>query len=228
MPALTLHHPHPWALAPAEAIALQQSMRSYVQAEPLDLAAVRSVAGVDVGFPRPDTARAAIVVLAFPSLQPVEQVAVETPLAFPYIPGLLSFREIPAILAALEKLSFLPDVIMVDGQGLAHPRRFGLACHAGVLLNLPSLGCAKSILVGKHTSLAEERGSVTELMDGEEVLGRVLRTRQSVKPVYISIGHRMDLESATKLALECSRGYRLPEPTRLADQLASLRGSRRT
>ncbi len=220
MPVLDLHHAHPWDLQPQEAIHLQQSLRSLVRFEPLNLASVRHVAGVDVGFPQPETARAAIAVLSFPELRLVERATVETPLAFPYIPGLLSFREIPAVLMAIEKLSLLPEVFVVDGQGLAHPRRFGIACHLGVLLDLPTIGCAKSILVGRYASLAEPVGSTADLLDGQEVLGAAVRTRQWVKPVFVSVGHRVDLVSAVELALKCGRGYRLPEPTRLADKLS--------
>jgi len=219
MPSLTLHHTHRWDLSPSEAIALQKSLRPLVCTEPLDLSAIQSVAGVDVGFPQKGTTRAAVVLLAFPSLQVIEQAVVETPLVFPYIPGLLSFREIPALLAAVEKLSRLPDVFMVDGHGLAHPRRFGIACHLGVLLDHPTLGLAKSILVGSYSSLADPAGSTADLVDEEEVLGTALRTRQGVKPVFVTVGHRIDLPFATRLALLCTGGYRLPEPTRLADHL---------
>ena len=227
MPILELHHKHPWNLPPGEAIQLQQTLRSQMMVEPLDLAGVHRVAGVDVGFPEPETARAAIVSLSFPDLQPLEEKTAEIPLAFPYIPGLLSFREIPAILAVVEALSQLPDVFLVDGHGFAHPRRFGIACHLGVLLGMPTLGCAKSILVGRYGELADSAGSTADLLDREEVIGTAVRTRQGVKPVFVSIGHRIDLPSSTRLALLCGRGYRLPEPIRLADQLASMRGQKR-
>jgi len=223
LPAVQLAHTHPWNLAPDEAVRLQQELRAHVRVEPLDLASLRRVAGVDVGF-RGDLTRAAVVVLSFPDLQVMESAIAEIPTAFPYIPGLLSFREAPAILAALEQLEELPDAILCDGQGLAHPRRFGIACHLGVLLDRPTLGCAKSILVGRHAQLGEEPGATANLVDRGEVVGAALRGRAGVKPVYISIGHRIDLPSAVQLSLACAQGYRLPEPTRLADRLASRKG----
>jgi deoxyribonuclease V len=164
--------------------------------------------------------RAAAVLLSFPDLEVLEQNVVEIPTTFPYIPGLLSFRETPAVLLAIQGLSMAPDLVMCDGQGFAHPRRFGFACHVGVLLDLPTLGCAKSILIGRPGLLAETRGSTTPLLVGEEVVGMAVRTRDRVKPVYISSGNRIDLDSAVQAVLACGTGYRLPEPIRLADQLA--------
>jgi deoxyribonuclease V len=224
MSPLALSNAHPWDLTPDEAVRLQKLLRARVLVQALELERVQYVGGVDVGF-RDEKARAAVVVLNFPALQVVEQAIAEIPVPFPYIPGLLSFRETPAILAALEQLKALPDVLICDGQGLAHPRRFGIACHLGVLLDRPTLGCAKSILVGRHGALSDAPGSTTELVVGEEVIGIVVRTRKDVKPVYISIGHRIDLPSAVNLVLACTRGYRLPEPTRLADRLASRKGT---
>jgi len=227
MPPLKLAFSHRWDLTPEEAAALQGEMRRRVRVQALEPERLRTVAGVDVGFVDSRTpqerARAAVVVMSYPSLQVIEQSTAELPTPFPYIPGLLSFREMPVILAALEKLSALPDAFLCDGQGLAHPRRFGIACHLGVLLDLPSLGCAKSILVGRHAPLGEQAGSTAELVDRGETVGAAVRTRQGVKPVYISVGHRMDLPGAVALALACSRGYRLPEPTRQADKVASRR-----
>lgn len=220
---LELNISHPWDLTPEEAIRLQQELRSKVIVEPLALEKIRYVGGVDVGF-REELTRAAVVVLAYPSLQLVEHAIAEIPTTFPYVPGLLSFRETPAILAALQELKTLPDILVCDGQGLAHPRRFGIACHIGVLLDRPALGCAKSILVGKVGELGEAPGSTSEMKVGKEVVGAAVRTRQGVKPVYISVGNRVDLPSAVRLVLACTRGYRLPEPTRLADRVASRRG----
>jgi deoxyribonuclease V len=154
-------------------------------------------------------------------MEPLEQAAAEMPLAFPYIPGLLSFREAPAILSALAQLSVLPDVLIVDGHGWAHPRRFGLACHLGVLLDLPTIGCAKSILTGQARALSETAGSTAELLDGSQVIGLALRTRPGVRPVYVSVGHRVDLASAARIIIDCGRGFQLPEPTRQAHRLAS-------
>jgi deoxyribonuclease V len=156
----------------------------------------------------------------FPSLEIIEKAVAEVPLEFPYIPGLLSFREAPGILAAIEQLSAALDVLIVDGHGLAHPRRFGLACHLGVWLDLPTIGCAKSILVGDLDPLGETVGSTANLTLGNELLGVALRTRLNVKPVFLSIGHRMDLVSAIQIVLACGKGFRLPEPTRKAHTLA--------
>ena len=220
---MQVSHSHSWNLTPEQAIDLQKKLRTRVVQQPLPLQEVRFVAGVDVGFPG-DQARAAVVVLKFPSLDLVDSAVAEIPVPFPYIPGLLSFREMPAILKALERLEIIPDVLICDGQGLAHPRRFGIACHLGVLLDQPALGCAKSILVGHHPPLGEAQGSTAELIDRDEVVGAAVRTRQNVKPVYVSIGNRIDLASAIELVLACTRGYKLPEPTRLADRLASNKG----
>ncbi len=221
MPPLKLHNPHPWDLSPKEAIQLQARLRARVKIRPLS-ENLSLVGGVDVGFPRSRAiARAGVAVLAYPSLTVVEEAVADVPLAFPYIPGLLSFREIPAIVTALQSLKQLPDVLLVDGHGYAHPRRFGLACHLGVLLDLPTVGCAKSILVGVSEPLAEERGSWAALSDNGERIGTALRTRSQVKPVYVSCGHRVDLDSSVRLILACGRGYRLPEPIRRAHQLAS-------
>jgi deoxyribonuclease V len=223
MARLILHHAHPWDLTPGEAARLQASLRDTVILQPLAMDSLRTVCGVDLGF-RGEMAHAALVVLRFPTLEITELAEAETPITFPYVPGLLSFRELPAVLAALEKLSELPDVFLCDGQGLAHPRRFGIACHLGVLLDRPAVGCAKSILVGRHAPVDPLAGSFSELRDRGETVGMALRTKTNVKPVFISPGHRCDLPSAVNLALACTRGYRLPEPTRLADRLASRRG----
>jgi deoxyribonuclease V len=161
-----------------------------------------------------------VVVLSYPELELVESRIVEREVAFPYVPGLLSFREAPIILAACEKLVNSPDLILVDGQGLAHPRRLGLASHLGLLWDRPTIGCAKSRLCGEHGPIGAGRGEHTELVDGEEVIGAVLRTRMNVKPLYISIGHKINLEAAMQWVLNCGGGYRLPEPTRLAHQVA--------
>ena len=208
---------HPWNLSPSEARALQQELRGRVREEVLSTP-VR-VAGVDVSV-RGQTARAAVVILSFPDLEPLEAAAAEQPLTFPYVPGLLAFREGPAVLTALEKVRTRPDVLIFDAQGLAHPRRMGLATHLGVLLDLPSVGCAKSRLCGDHEEPPQKRGSWVPLWDGGEVIGAVVRTRVGVRPVYVSVGHRTDLESAVELVLSCCSRYRLPEPTRWAHRVA--------
>lgn len=183
---------------------------------------VQAVAGVDVGFEEQGKiTRAAVVVLRFDGLSLIEQVIARQPTRFPYIPGLLSFRECPAILAALEKLTVLPDLLLCDGQGIAHPRRFGIACHLGVLTNLPSIGVGKSRLVGKHGPVPDTRGDWTPLVDRRETVGAVLRTRTGVSPVFVSPGHRISLPTAIHYVMACTTRYRLPETTRAADKLAS-------
>lgn len=214
---------HDWELGPAEAREMQQRLRGRVElGDRLD--AMRLVAGVDVGFDtRRRLTRAAVAVLELPELELREEAVATLPTRFPYVPGLLSFREAPAILAVLARLDRLPDVLLCDGQGYAHPRRFGLACHLGVLTDLPAVGVAKKRLVGSHGAVPEARGAWTPLMDGAERIGAVLRTRAGVKPVFVSSGHRVSLESAVELVMACTTRYRLPETTRRADRLASAR-----
>ncbi|WP_166805010.1 deoxyribonuclease V [Nitrosococcus wardiae] len=215
---------HSWNLSPQEAVALQQRLAAQVITEDR-LNQVHSVAGVDVGFENQGKiTRAAVVVLRLADLSLVEQAVARQPTRFPYIPGLLSFRECPAVLAALEKLTVMPDLLLCDGQGIAHPRRFGIACHLGVLTDLPSIGVAKTRLVGKHGVVPDERGSWTPLVDKGETVGAVLRTRTGVKPIFISAGHRISLSSALHYVMACTTRYRLPETTRAADKLASGSG----
>jgi deoxyribonuclease V len=156
------------------------------------------------------------VVLSFPELNLVEVEIAEAKIKLPYIPGLLSFRECPLTLDACQKLCNTPDLVLVDGQGIAHPRRLGLASHLGLLLDVPTIGCAKSILCGRHEPVGEEAGSHAELIDNGEIIGAALRTRTGIRPIYISIGHKIDLSSALYWVMKCCHGYRLPEPTRLA------------
>lgn len=212
---------HPWQLAPAEAVVLQNALRQRV--ERVDrLSAIRHVAGVDVGFEEVGrVTRAAVAVLAFPSLELVETAVARCPTKFPYVPGLLAFRELPAVLAALARLNTAPDLILCDGQGIAHPRRFGIASHLGVLLDLPTIGVAKTRLTGRHDEPRDAKGAWTPLIDGTETIGAVVRTRAGVKPVYVSIGHRVSLGTAIELTLACVTRYRLPETTRHAHRLAS-------
>ena len=183
------------------------------------LGSVATVVGVDASY-REGRARAAVVAFSHPELELVESAAAERRLDFPYVPGLLSFREGPAVLDALEKLGRQPDLLIFDGQGIAHPRRFGLASHLGLLADIPSIGCAKSRLCGEYEEPGEERGDYTYLTDNGEVIGAVVRTRGKVKPVIVSVGHRIDLETSIRYVLECCRGYRLPEPVRWADRIA--------
>jgi deoxyribonuclease V len=218
---------HAWDLPIPEAKALQDWLAGEVVTETtFDPAAVETVAGVDVGF-RGGMARAAVVVLTFPDLKPVDRSLAEVPVRFPYVPGLLALREGPAVLAALEHLTVWPDVFLFDAHGLAHPRRIGLASHLGVILDWPSIGCAKSRLTGIHAEPGDTVGEWAPLVDGLETVGSVLRTRAGVKPVYVSIGHRVDLGTAIELVLGCTRGYRLPETTRFAHKMASDHDSER-
>ncbi|NIV34892.1 MAG: deoxyribonuclease V, partial [Anaerolineae bacterium] len=180
---------------------------------------VRTAAGVDVSI-RGRMARTAVVVLELTSLEPVDCAVDEAPVTFPYIPGLLTFREGPSVLRALERLSIWPDVFLFDGQGIAHPRRIGLAAHMGVILDHPSIGCAKSRLTGTHAEPGDDVGTWEPLTDGDEIIGAVVRSRAGVKPLYVSTGHRVDLPTAIDLVLRCTRGYRLPETTRYAHKVA--------
>ena len=209
---------HPWDVSPAEAREVQNRLRERVSVRPL-AHRPRTVAGVDVSV-KGGVARAAVVLLSYPDLAPIQAATAEMPASFPYVPGLLAFREGSVVLAALARLTDWPDVLMFDAQGLAHPRRMGLATHLGILLDVPSVGCAKSRLCGKETEPGEEKGCWTPLLDGDEVIGAVVRTRSRVRPVYVSIGHRIDLETAVALVLYCATRYRLPEPTRWAHRVA--------
>lgn len=215
---------HPWTQTAEEATVIQQKLRSQVITEDR-LEEVQYVAGVDVGFEdNYAITKAAVVVLSFPDLQLVEKAIARRSTSFPYIPGFLSFREIPTILEALKELTIVPNLIMCDGHGIAHPRRFGIASHLGVLIDLPTIGVAKSLLVGKHQEVLSDKGQWQSLADKGETVGAVLRSRTNVKPIYISIGHRISLPTALDYVLRCTPKYRLPETTRWADKLASAKG----
>lgn len=221
MGRLQLHHQHRWDVTPKEAVELQRQLSPLVECADR-LGTVTRVAGVDVGFEAGTTiTRAAVAVLRFPELSLEHYAITRLPTSFPYVPGLLSFREIPAVLEALEQLPQLPDLLLCDGQGIAHPRRFGIAAHLGVLTGLPAIGVAKSRLVGEHDALPEEKGSWVALRDGAEVIGAVLRSRAGVAPLYVSTGHRVSLATAIHYVLACTTRYRLPETTRWAHRLAS-------
>ena len=212
---------HPWPQTIEEAIAIQEQLRSEVITEN-KLETVRYVAGVDVGYDSTDeVSRAAVTVLSFPDLQLQQQAVVGSATAFPYIPGFLSFREVPAVLEALENISLRPDLILCDGQGLAHPRRFGLACHLGVLTGIATIGVAKNRFMGEHSEVGLDRGSWQPLLVEGSTVGAALRTQTGVKPIYVSIGHKVNLISAIEYVLRCAPKYRLPETTRSADQLTS-------
>jgi len=207
---------HSWQVSPAEALGIQQRLAAQVSKNS-EVITPHLIAGVDIAVGKGQgMAKAAVVVLNYPGLRVVETKVVQGRLDFPYIPGLLSFREAPLTLAACEKLTVTPDLILVDGQGVAHPRRFGLASHLGLFLNTPTIGCAKSRLCGSHGGLGVEPGSYAEVVDRGETIGVVLRTKLGVKPIYVSIGHKVDLQAAVYWVMKCCHGYRLPEPTRLA------------
>jgi deoxyribonuclease V len=213
--------PHRWTVTPGQAIAIQKQLASrVVERRPRE--AIRFVAGADCAFPKgAEQCVAAVVLWDLEKRIVLEEHVAVRKLTFPYVPGLLSFREAPAVLAALRKLQRTPDCLMLDGHGYAHPRRFGIACHVGVICDRPTIGCAKSRLTGLHDEPDRARGSWTPLEGHAVTLGTVLRTRDGVKPVFVSIGHRIDLETAEQVVLDCSVCYRLPEPTRLADRLVA-------
>ncbi len=207
---------HSWQVSTAQALEIQQRLAAQVSKRS-EVTTPRFIAGVDISVGKGEgMATGAVVVLEYPQLRVVETRVVQGKLDFPYIPGLLSFRESPLTLAACQKLTITPDLILVDGQGIAHPRRLGLASHLGLLLNMPTIGCAKSILCGNHEALGDEPGSYAKMVDRGEIIGAALRTKLGVKPVYVSIGHKVDLNTTISWVMNCCRGYRLPEPTRLA------------
>lgn len=221
MTAKTRRTIHSWPTDVASAREVQETLRSQVIREDA-LGTVRYVAGVDVGFEDGGrTTRAAVAVLEFPRLALHDQAISRSSTRFPYVPGYLSFRELPALLQALDRLACPPDLLLCDGQGLAHPRRFGLACHLGVLTDIPSIGVAKSRLIGVHDEPPLEKGRWVPLMDKAEVVGAVLRTRNKVSPLYVSLGHRISLPTAIDYVLRCTTRFRLPETTRWAHRLAS-------
>ncbi|MBI4340232.1 MAG: deoxyribonuclease V [Chloroflexi bacterium] len=213
---------HPWDVSVQEARAIQVRLAGQVSQASDAASSPRFVAGADLSPPDGEgVVSAAVVVLRLPDLAVAEVRVAQGVPAFPYIPGLLSFREAPLVLSALERLATQPDLLLADGQGLAHPRRFGLACHLGLLADLPTIGCAKSVLVGRHGPLGSERGAWVSLEHQGEVVGAAVRTRAGVRPLYVSVGHRIDLATAVRWALACCTRYRMPEPTRLAHLAAA-------
>ena len=237
---MTLKKLHRWNVTPAEARRIQEKLRGKWEGEDR-LPEINTVAGLDAAFvltgsqalkrgPRRSTMRDAnqaiggVVVFRFPEMVEIERSCAVVPLRFPYIPGFLSFREMPALLAALKKLKRMPDLLFCDGQGYAHPRRMGLASHLGIVLDRPTIGCAKSILTGSCGGLASKRGSWSPLVDEKadrETIGAAVRTREAAKAVYVSQGHRVSLETAIRLTLAVSDGARIPRPTREADRFVS-------
>jgi deoxyribonuclease V len=222
---LTIPEPA-WPKTPADAVALQKEMRPRVALKN-GFGKIKTIAGVDVSYDiKADTSRAVIALLDYENLSLLQSVVVDAPTSFPYVPGLLSFREIPVVLKALRKLEKLPDVLMVDGQGIAHPRRLGIAAHLGVLLDWPTLGVAKSRLTGSYKEPGAEAGSMADLTDKGERLGTVLRSKAKTNVLFISPGHKVDFDSALEITQHCLRGYRLPEPTRIADKISKQREER--
>ncbi len=214
-----------WDLSPREAAQRQRELAGQVVTTDR-FSAIRRIAGIDAGFPDDgQTTRVAIVVMSYPALEQVDEVVIEQPTSFPYVPGLLSFREVPAMLTALARLARVPDVILCDGHGRAHPRRFGSACHLGLLSGIPTIGVGKSRLCGSFDEPGLERGAWSPLLHNGETIGAVVRTRRKVSPVFVSCGHGVSLDSAIDLVLDCAPRFRLPEPIRGADRLASARGA---
>jgi deoxyribonuclease V len=211
---------HPWDVTTKQAREIQDRLRGMI--DPVwDGRPVTIVAGADVGFPDKHTAKAAVVVLTWPDLKVLETRAATRRCTFPYVPGFLAFREVPVLLSALQELDHEPDVVFCDAQGIAHRRRMGLAAHVGILLDRPVIGCAKSVLYGKFDEPSDERGAYSHMVDDHgEVIGAAVRTRQAVKPVYVSLGNRIDLKTAIDMVLRCSPKYRIPVPLRLAHNLS--------
>jgi deoxyribonuclease V len=218
---MKIHCFHSWDVTPKEAVRIQGQLRGKVVPRGR-MSSPKLVAGADAAFDlEAERVFAVVVVLSFSSLEIVETVVHQESLSFPYIPGLLSFREAPALLHAFEKVRHNPDVVFIDGHGLSHPRSAGIACHVGFCLDKPTIGCAKSLLIGRHRVSSLSRGSYTSLYDANNrVIGSVVRTRDQVRPIFVSVGHRIGLAQAVRLTLSCGKGYRIPEPTRQADRFA--------
>jgi deoxyribonuclease V len=217
---MIIRHLHEWQVSTSTAIKLQTQLASRICQDETP-GYFRYIAGVDVSTHRlHEEGTAAAVVLSYPELEVLEESKVRGKVDFPYVPGLLTFREAPLILEAFRKLSITPDLVLVDGQGIAHPRRFGIAAHLGLLLDIPTIGCAKSRLCGIYEEPGMVSGDCTDLTDDDEIIGKVLRTKSDTRPVYVSVGHKISLEQAIHWVLLCCKGFRLPEPTRLAHQAA--------
>ena len=211
---------HPWNLSPQEAAALQQKLARQIRQKRLvPKRAIKTVAGIDTHYHK-GRATAAAVRMRMSDLKTLEYATAVQQVAFPYVPGLLSFRESPVALNAIKKLSLLPDVLICDGQGIAHPRRFGLACHVGLLAAIPSIGCAKTWLTGRYSKPGRDKGDYSHLRDSGEVIGAVVRTRKDVRPLFVSVGYQISLQDSIEIVLRCCGRYRLPEPLRLAHQIA--------
>ncbi|MBC8102090.1 MAG: deoxyribonuclease V [Cytophagales bacterium] len=221
---------HDWNLTPEAAVALQRQLAAQVRTtNGFDPEAIRFVAGIDASYRQPKqgetgdgTSYAVVVVLRFPDLELVDQATATEPTVFPYVPGLLSFRETPPVLKALAKLAIKPDLLMLDGQGIAHPRRFGIACHVGLLTDTPALGVAKSVLTGRYENLGDAPGDTAPLLYRGETIGMALRSKARTNALILSAGHKIDLPTTVRMVLACLRGYRLPETTRQADKISKI------
>lgn len=213
---MQIRHLHRWDLSPREAIAIQKNLASQIRLEAKPIS-YSLVAGADISFSKSDPSiYAAVVILRFPDMAIIEEVSLVDVASFPYIPGLLAFREIPLICKAFAQLKNIPDIVLCDGQGIAHPRGMGLASHLGLILDLPTVGCAKTLLVGKHEAVDPCQWSQSSILYKEKVVGAALRTRSNITPMYISPGHRIDLSQSIEVVKQCTTRYRIPEPTRLA------------
>lgn len=213
---------HRWDISPGKAIQLQKQLKDRIAVID-DFEAIRTVAGADIAFTKgEDLGFAGVIVYKYPELKELERVSASAPLNFPYIPGLLSFREAPLLLKAFSRLKERPDAVLFDGQGIAHPRRIGIASHMGLWLDIPAIGCAKSRLVGEYSEPGRMAGSCSALYDGPEKIGAVVRTRTDTRPIFVSPGHKISIESAVEIVLNCTDGYRIPKPTREADRYVKL------
>jgi deoxyribonuclease V len=218
-----LRHLHDWPATVAEAEAIQERLRSEVDTVGPGPRSPGTVAGLDVAYADDGRLAAAVAVLDATTLEVLESAVATGVATFPYVPGLFAFRELPTLIAALRRLTLAPDVLVCDGYGVAHPRGFGLASHLGLLTGASTIGVAKTAFIGRYREPGPDRGDFSPLLDGERVVGRVLRTRAGVRPVFVSVGHRVDLETATALVLRLTPRYRLPETTRVADRLSRRR-----
>ena len=219
---MELKRSHNWDLTEIEAIKLQEQLvKEVIKTDEINNS-IKTVAGIDIAYDKDsDRLIAAVVVLDVTTFEKIETSVQTDTVSFPYIPGLLSFREIPPVIKSLEKLTIKPDLLVCDGQGLAHPRRCGIACHLGILFDIPSIGCGKTRLTGEYEEVSTERGSYSLLKEGEEIIGCVLRTQTGINPVFVSVGHKVSLETAKEWILKLSPNYRLPETTRMSDQEAN-------
>ena len=218
---MEVKHLHNWDVSTKEAVEIQKELAAQIDVGD-GIGTPSLIAGVDVsGANEERIAKAAIVMLDYPDLNVIDTVIIEAEVNFPYVPGLLSFREMPLLIKVLEKLDAVPDLVLVDGQGIAHPRRLGLASHLGLFLDIPTIGCAKSRFIGTHGELPDMAKTWTELFDGNKVIGAAVRTKIKTNPLYISVGHKISLPKAIYWTLQCCKKHRLPEPTRLAHQAAS-------